>query len=196
MEFIKSAYAQGITNPVIGQAGLAAGEVTLGKIIGAVVGLLLIVAFLLTLIYLILGALRWITSGGDKNQLETAHNQITQAIVGLIIVAATWAIMLLLGSFLGLGFPNFTLPIITNSGSTTQVRCSRTCPGNTYCIPDINGGDCVADRLRNTQPNPPITITYSCVASNHECSANGGTPTSVKLCQPNCITGQVCCVFN
>ncbi len=85
-----------------------------GQLISAVVGTLLIVAALLAFFYLILGGIQWITSGGDKAGMEAARNKITHAIVGLIIVGAAWAIMLLVQNFLGVtiigGQLNFPTP--------------------------------------------------------------------------------------
>lgn len=72
-----------------------------GKLIQAAVGTLLILAALLAFFYLILGGIQWITSGGDKSGMEAARNKITHAIVGLIIVGAAWAIMILVQNFLG-----------------------------------------------------------------------------------------------
>lgn len=74
----------------------------LGSLISALVGTLLIVAALLAFFYLILGGIQWITSGGDKAGMEAARNKITHAIVGLIIVGAAWAVMLLVQNFLGI----------------------------------------------------------------------------------------------
>lgn len=74
----------------------------LGYLIGAIMGILLIIAAIAAFLFLILGGLQWITSGGDKAGLEAARNKITNAIVGLIIVAAAWAVMFLVGRFLGL----------------------------------------------------------------------------------------------
>lgn len=74
-----------------------------GSIITAVVGALIILAAILAFLYLILGGIQWITSGGDKAGVEAARNKITNAIVGLIIVAAAYAIMILIVNFLGLG---------------------------------------------------------------------------------------------
>jgi hypothetical protein len=73
----------------------------LGQLISAGVGTLLIIAALLAFLYLILGGIQWITSGGDKAGMEAARNKITHAIVGLIIVGAAWAIMTLVQNFLG-----------------------------------------------------------------------------------------------
>lgn len=84
-----------------------------GQLISALVGTLLIVSALLAFFYLILGGIQWITAGGDKTGMEAARNKITHAIVGLIIVGAAWAIMLLVQNFLGvqiIGNSNLTLP--------------------------------------------------------------------------------------
>ena len=89
--------------------------VEIGNVISAVVGILLIIAAILAFLYLILGGIQWITSGGDKTAMETARGKITNAIVGLIIVAAAWAVMLLIGKFVGvdlLGSTGLKIPTI------------------------------------------------------------------------------------
>lgn len=80
-----------------------------GVLISALVGTLLIIAALLAFFFLILGGIQWITSGGDKAGMEAARNKITHAIVGLIIVGAAWAIMLLVQNFLGVSIIGGTL---------------------------------------------------------------------------------------
>jgi uncharacterized membrane protein len=72
-----------------------------GQLISAAVGVLLILAALIAFLFLIMGGIQWITSGGDKAGMEAARNKITHAIVGLIIVGAAWAIMTLVQNFLG-----------------------------------------------------------------------------------------------
>ena len=84
-----------------------------GQLISAAVGTILILAALLAFVFLILGGLQWITSGGDKAAMESARNKITHAIVGLIIVGAAWAIMMLVQNFLGvsiIGSQGVSLP--------------------------------------------------------------------------------------
>lgn len=76
----------------------------IGNLISAAVSALLILAALAAFIFLVLGGLQWITSGGDKAGMEAARNKITHAIVGLIIVAAAYAIMVLVSNFLGISF--------------------------------------------------------------------------------------------
>lgn len=88
-------------------------NISIGNVISAVVGILLLISAIAAFLYLILGGLQWITSGGDKAGMEAARNKITAAIVGLIIVAASWAIMLLIGQFVGVDFLNKDLRIPT-----------------------------------------------------------------------------------
>jgi hypothetical protein len=42
---------------------------------------------------LVTGAISWITSGGDKAQVESARNKITHAVTGLVILFLSFAIV-------------------------------------------------------------------------------------------------------
>ena len=66
--------------------------ITLGLIIGAVFFLFI----------LIIGAIQWISSGGDKNALEEAKHKITNAIVGIIILFSVFAVLKLIENFFGI----------------------------------------------------------------------------------------------
>lgn len=72
-----------------------------GGLINGVLSFVLVIGALLVFFYLILGGIEWITSGGDKGKTEAARNKITAAIIGLIILAASYAILQLALSFLG-----------------------------------------------------------------------------------------------
>lgn len=72
-----------------------------GALISASVAVILIVSALAAFIYLVQGGLRWITSGGDKAGIDAARNQIQAALLGLFIVFAAWAIMLIVQQFFG-----------------------------------------------------------------------------------------------
>lgn len=50
----------------------------------------------------VVGAYQWLSSGGDKAHLESARNRLAHAFIGLIIVVAAWAIIAVVGVFLGL----------------------------------------------------------------------------------------------
>jgi len=81
----------------------------IGTLISAIVSALLVIAALLAFLYLVLGGIQWITSGGDKSGMEAARNKITQAIVGLVIVAAAYAIMILISNFLGISLSSLEI---------------------------------------------------------------------------------------
>jgi len=74
----------------------------IGKLISFILRATLAVGALLVFGYLVLGGIEYITSGGEKSKTEAARNKITAAIVGLIILAASWAILNLALSFLGI----------------------------------------------------------------------------------------------
>ncbi len=83
----------------------------LGKLMGSLVGVVLILAAIAAFFFLIYGGLSWIISGGDKSKVEAAQKRIQAALIGLIIVFAVWALFSYVGKWLGLPNPfELTLP--------------------------------------------------------------------------------------
>jgi cytochrome bd-type quinol oxidase subunit 2 len=74
-----------------------------GRMFSSILNVVMLIAAILVFAYLIFGGIQWITSGGDKNKAEEARNKITAAIIGLIIVAASYAVVNLVVNFLGFG---------------------------------------------------------------------------------------------
>ena len=99
-------YLADLTNPVLppslGSGAYTKGGTIIGNLISAIGGLFFIFAFCLTFLYLLTGGLSWLTSGGDKSKLETARDKITNALVGLVIVARHTPYLHLLVNFLDL----------------------------------------------------------------------------------------------
>ncbi len=62
---------------------------------------IMIIAGVLVFAYLIWGGIEWITSGGDSSKTEAARDKIMAAVVGLIILASTYAIFQLMLTLLG-----------------------------------------------------------------------------------------------
>ena len=87
-------------------------NLTIGGIVSGFIRLILVVASLVFFFILVIGGIRWIVSGGDKAQTETARNQITAALVGLVIVFSAWAILQLIKVFFGVDIFSLTLPSI------------------------------------------------------------------------------------
>lgn len=70
---------------------------TLSKIIGV----LTVVSFIWFTFQFVFGAIRIITSGGDKAAVEAARKQITTGVIGLVVVVAAIFIIQLIGTILG-----------------------------------------------------------------------------------------------
>lgn len=62
-----------------------------------------ILAGLIALLYLLLGAFAWITSGGNKENVDKAREKIQAAVVGLILVIVVLSIVVLLENILDTG---------------------------------------------------------------------------------------------
>lgn len=113
---IKPVSAQ-ITQPVIPEFNDMTGTQIVGNIISVVIGVFAVAGFIFALLHLVFGAITWITSSGDKGKLENARERITQALVGLIILASIIAIAKLVSTITGIGdFPFFDLPSVTSVG--------------------------------------------------------------------------------
>lgn len=105
-----------LRNPVIpkiiGEGPKEGGSIALGLLLTQVFSGLFLLAFIIAFFYLITGAMHWITSGGDKTKLEEARNRIIHSIVGIVIVASAFAIISLVGQFIGLDLENLPIPTI------------------------------------------------------------------------------------
>lgn len=75
----------------------------LGSFVSKSFSAVILVAGLATFLYLVYGGIQWIMSGGDKGKLEEAKAKITQAVIGLAVVASSWAVYLLIDYFFGIG---------------------------------------------------------------------------------------------
>jgi len=78
-----------------------AGIPTLGNFAKAVIGLIIIIAFLASFVFLLIGAIQWITAGGEPKATGAARGRITAALIGLAIVASSFVIMKLVENFFG-----------------------------------------------------------------------------------------------
>jgi len=79
---------------------------TLENLITAVFGFLTIAAGLAFLIYFMVGALQWVTAGGDASKVDGAKKYMTNGAIGMIIIAAAYSITWIVGKVLGLDILN------------------------------------------------------------------------------------------
>lgn len=78
----------------------------IGQIVTNVIDVVLILAAIAALVLLVAGGLQWLVSGGDKTKVESAQKMITNAIIGLTIIAASWAVYLIVLEFFGIDLSN------------------------------------------------------------------------------------------
>ncbi|MDP2874506.1 MAG: hypothetical protein Q8N84_04420 [bacterium] len=72
-----------------------------GPFVSRLIGTLTFIAGIAMTGYFILGAVQWSTSAGDKAQVEAAKKTLTNAVIGMVIIVATYMIVGLLGRILG-----------------------------------------------------------------------------------------------
>lgn len=90
-------------------------QLELPQIVSGLIRGTLVIAAIVFFFILVIGGIKWIASGGDKAQTEGARNQITAALVGLVIVFAAWAIVALINTFFGVDIFQLTLPSVTGN---------------------------------------------------------------------------------
>jgi len=71
------------------------------NIISNIIGFVTLVAGLGFIFYFMLGAINWITAGGDSNKVTAAHAMIINALIGLVITLIAYPVIQVLGQLLG-----------------------------------------------------------------------------------------------
>jgi hypothetical protein len=89
---VKSCLATGAnlsvgTNGTCDQTDTTTGTAGINGIIKTVINIFSLVVGVVAVIMVIIGGFRYITSGGDSNNVSSAKNTIIYAIIGLVIVA-------------------------------------------------------------------------------------------------------------
>ena len=78
----------------------------LEQIISTIIAFITVLGGLFFLFNFLVAAFGMITTGGDKGKLENARDRMIYSVLGLIIVVATYAIVGLLSSVIGLDILN------------------------------------------------------------------------------------------
>ena len=135
MYFAGTAFAQDALNlcPKDGIGGRGFGilcDLQPQNALGGILTFILIIAVIISLVYLIWGGIKWITSGGDKGNVETARNQIIAAIIGLIVAFLAWFLInLILSLFFQSSINELEIPSIDvtddNFDARGRVDCDK-----------------------------------------------------------------------
>ncbi len=108
----KPVYA-GITNPVLPTFGSGDPGATLARLVANIWKSSVVLGAIMFIIYFVYGSLRWMTAEGDKTKFEEGRQKITNAFIGLVLLAASVALIELLGFLLEIPFLqtlSFTFP--------------------------------------------------------------------------------------
>jgi hypothetical protein len=94
---------------------IASLELYIGDIIGAIT----VLAGLFFIVYAFLAAFQWVTAGDDSGKVEKAKNRFVWGTLGLILIVASYAIIGLIGSLIGISIlePGTMLNNIIRDGS-------------------------------------------------------------------------------
>ncbi len=96
-------YAQELENPILDPLiRNLPGTTFFNRALSLIVTWLILIGVIYFLFTLILGAYKFISSQGDKTKIQEAQGQLTNAVIGLTILFAVFAILRLIGQIFGL----------------------------------------------------------------------------------------------
>lgn len=94
-----------IENPILGDdlnAILVADPAGFLKVyLPNLIGLVFVIGTVIFFFMLLIGSIQWISSGGDKTALEGARSKLTNALIGIILLFASFAIIKVIETFFG-----------------------------------------------------------------------------------------------
>lgn len=141
----------------------------------------LIFAGIVAIFLVIYGGYKYINSGGDPKQADTARKTLMYAVFGLLIVFMSFFVIRVIGQTTGLdkncytnfGFSNCDTGSTLNSGNSGQT-CSAEFPHGT-CAPGTGTCQYIGDKDYGCVVQPP------CLISGKKCSVNA------QCCSKACI---------
>jgi len=96
---------EGIYNPVISPSiGRGEGADIIARLIANFLKITFSLVGLFLLAMLLWGGIKWMTAGGDKEQITKAQGKITSALIGFLIFMSVFAIINFIAPALGLDF--------------------------------------------------------------------------------------------
>ena len=110
----------------------------IGGLVSNLVGVLIAFASLMLLFYFVWSGFRWMSAGGDKAAVAEARSRLNNALMGFLIVLASWAIYTLIRYMLGLGAGAPAGPSPAGPGADCYSVCQETsCHGyDSFCYKD------------------------------------------------------------
>jgi cytochrome bd-type quinol oxidase subunit 2 len=115
--------SQGSPTEVVIKSGIT--PPSLSNILEFVIKGFFILAGLAAILYLLLGAFSWITSGGSKENVEKAREKIQAAVLGLIIIFLVLSLVVLVENIFNFGLGvsrEIKIPTLSISGLDGELK--------------------------------------------------------------------------
>ncbi len=107
------AKGRGIVNPVLGPGLEGTTAVSLvQKFVPYFIQWGFVLGVVIFFFMFLIGAIKWISSSGDKQKLEEARGTITSALIGLVVLFAAYAIIKVIELLFNVSLLNFTIPTL------------------------------------------------------------------------------------
>lgn len=97
------------SNPALGGIASQSGVDFFADLLPSLVTLTFVAGAVIFFFMLLFGGIRWVSSGGDKNAIESARGIITNGIIGIFILFSSFAIINLVGCFFKTNFLQFSI---------------------------------------------------------------------------------------
>lgn len=94
-------------------AGLDVIEQLFTNVVSVMVGL----GFVALLVLLVLAGFKYLTSGGEQKALQSAHQTVTWALLGILFMAVAWLLLQLIENFTGIKVTVFDIKTLCNIGN-------------------------------------------------------------------------------
>jgi hypothetical protein len=89
-----------VPNPKDTSQGIGAGFIS--QNVPRFISLGLVIGVLVFFFVMLIGAIQWIASGGDKAAIEAARSKIVNALIGIIVLFSVFVILKIIGDFFGI----------------------------------------------------------------------------------------------
>lgn len=110
MQLVPSAHAQIKNLAIPGGDSPDKSPAQFATTVGTLWQTVILVGGLAFILYFLMGGVEWITAGGDKGKIEAARAKITQGLIGLAVLAASFVIIKFIETAIGLNLLNITWP--------------------------------------------------------------------------------------
>ena len=78
----------------------------LENFISAIIGVITVFAALYFIINFLMGAIGWISAGGDSGKISSARDRMVHGVIGLVVVVAAYGLIGLIGTIVGIDILN------------------------------------------------------------------------------------------